>query len=162
MSKDDFFNLGPTDLFRGNLFADNGNGPDTYIPGAGDILAVPIGDNLIESNRVISIGNGATFVFQDNGDFTFNPNGAYDSLAPGEEASPITFLYTYFDEDENPLVSSARITLQVIGEAATAPIAQSDVFSIAEDGQVFASLFDDNGNGRDEGDGPLTPTYGSR
>ncbi|NER92226.1 Ig-like domain-containing protein [Moorena sp. SIO3A2] len=157
--QDDFFQVGQADPFQGNFFADNGSGADNYVPGEGETLLAVISNQFIPSNTLATFGNGSTFIFQENGDFVFDPNGAFDFLEPGEEGTPFEFTYSYFNESNRPTVSGAFITIQVVREAPTAPIAQSDVFSIAEDGQVFASLFDDNGNGRDEGDGPLTPTF---
>ena len=58
-----------------------------------------------------------------NGTFTYNPEGAFDSLKPGQQA---TDSFTYTVTDAAGLSSTATATITVLGPAAAAPTAYAD------------------------------------
>ena len=104
----------------GNVFADNGNGPDLGGP-LGDTDAILVGGVITgTATPVAGIGlatpvagdHGGTFVVQPNGAYAFNPGTAFDDLAPGE--TRITTV-TYMIDDGNGGTATAAFSVTVTG-----------------------------------------------
>ncbi len=134
---DDAFSVGAGDaITAGNLFADNGSGADAAVDGdAFTITAV----NGVEANVgvQITLASGALLTVNANGTFDYDPNGATVSDS---------FSYT-IDDGYTGGADTATVIITIISNVA--PVAQDDVFSVAEDGSVSGNVFADNGAGVD-------------
>jgi VCBS repeat-containing protein len=94
----------------------------------------------------VTLASGALVKLNSDGTFTYNPNGKFESLNPGQTATD-TFSYTIKDNQNN--ISTATVTMTING-AADAPDAVDDISSTDEDtittGNVKANDTDPNGD----------------
>ena len=107
----DTFTTNEDNAIGGNLFADNGNGVDADPDGALLTVTAVNGD----ANNVmiaVTLASGALIAVNRDGRFTYDPNGAFDSLADGETATD-SFTYTITDADGN--TDTATVTLTITG-----------------------------------------------
>ena len=98
------------------LFADNGNGVDVDIDGdTFDVIGVN-GAPLIVG-QPITLPSGALLTVNADGTFTYDPNGAFDSLDAGEQATD-QFSYQISDGvlDPNQPTFGEDLSLQRVGE----------------------------------------------
>ncbi|MEL6379914.1 MAG: choice-of-anchor Q domain-containing protein [Pseudomonadota bacterium] len=92
VAADDDFSVDAAAVLTGNLFDDNGNGPDlgsgaslTITMVRADMMEIPVGEETV-------LASGATIRVEVNGDFVYNPNGVFDSLAEGvSEIESLTY-----------------------------------------------------------------------
>ena len=70
------------------------------------------GGGTIDGATANALGSGATVVMATNGVFTYDTNGAFDSLAAGVTATD-TFTYTITDDDS--ATSTATVTVTITG-----------------------------------------------
>ena len=97
-------------MLNGSVFADNGSGPDSD-PDT-PLVVSAVNGNAANVNNPILLASGALLTVNANGDFTYDPNGAFDHLpAPGSGASNVsaidTFTYT--------VIPTASVTVTVTG-----------------------------------------------
>ncbi len=79
----------------GNVFSDNGNGPDS--DANGDTLTVSAVNGAAAAvGNEIMLPSGARLTLNSNGSFVYDPMGAFDDLSPGE-ADTDGFAYTVSD-----------------------------------------------------------------
>ncbi|MEA3002803.1 MAG: hypothetical protein QOH81_1591, partial [Sphingomonadales bacterium] len=74
----------------GNLFADNGGGND-YSPDGTPLQITAINGSAAAVGQQIVLPSGATLIVNADGSFTYNPNGAFDSLVPSSSGASNTF-----------------------------------------------------------------------
>ncbi|MBL1146194.1 MAG: tandem-95 repeat protein [Proteobacteria bacterium] len=114
----------------GNVLADNGNGADSDADG----------DTLSVTEETVTSAQGGTVTLLANGDFTYTP--ATDFV--GQDS----FDYTVSDGNGGTDTGTVTITVEEVVEN-TAPTAQDDSFTGAEDAAVTGNVLADNGNGAD-------------
>ncbi len=85
--------------------------------------------NSIPLGTVSQLPSGALLTVNADGTFTYNPNGAYDSLTSGESATE-TFTYTVIDSLGNVSTTPGTVTITV---TPTRPVAVNDAFSTTAD-----------------------------
>jgi|GEM_PF-1550280 len=84
-----------------------------------------------QSNHSITMPSGALLTVNSNGDISYDPNGKFESLNPGDTAqNPDQFTYTVSDAEGD--TSSATATVNISG-VADDPIAVDDTFTTDED-----------------------------
>ena len=108
--QDDAFTTAENAVLNGNVFADNGSGPDSD-PDT-PLVVSQVNGNPGNVNNPILLASGALLTVNANGDFTYDPNGAFDHLpAPGSGASNLSVIDT-FTYTVNP---TANVTVTVTG-----------------------------------------------
>jgi VCBS repeat-containing protein len=138
---DDFFDITEDDTISGNLFDDNGLGPDV-----GTLSIVEVDGVTTNVGELIILASGALLVVNADGSIAFNTNSVYDALSVGES---ITEFFSYTVEDTvNGGFHTAFVTITING-ANDLPLAFDDDFSTDEDTILSASVLIDNGFGAD-------------
>jgi VCBS repeat-containing protein len=85
--------------------------------------------NTIVLGAATLLPSGAELTVNTDGTFTYNPNGAFDSLTAGETATD-TFTYTVVDSLGNTSVTAGTVTISI---TPTRPVAVNDAFSTPAD-----------------------------
>lgn len=150
---DDRFATDQSNAILGDLFADNGAGPDVdddgdafsvvAVDGAAAQVGVPFAGEFTASSGQIFSGFLVTVLA--DGSFTFDPAGAFDSLPEGV-VEEVAISYTV--EDATGLQSTATITVDVTG-LNDAPIAAPDAVTVEEAADLTVLPLADNGAGPD-------------
>ncbi len=128
----------------GSVFAANPDTPDSD-PEGGALTVTRVDGSAATVGEQITLASGALFTLNDDGSFSFDPNGRFESLRTGDNAVE-TVDYTVAD----PLGATADATVTVtIAGVEDAPAAFDDGFSLLESATVSESVFTDNGSGAD-------------
>ena len=128
LARDDAINIDNLSAYSDNLFVDNGSGVD-FDPEAGSIAVSSVNGQESSVGSTIALGSGALLTVLENGDFTFDPNGAFDSLNAGETTTE-SFDYTIVDNQGKFATASVFAT---IGEGVNfAPVLRNQVFLVDE------------------------------
>lgn len=105
-AQDDEFDTDEESSILGNVLADNGNGideaPDFLRSGSVSLVSGPAGALVLDSN----------------GDFSYDPSGAYQHLAAGESEVD-SFTYEVEDADGDTNTATASITVTGVNDVAT-------------------------------------------
>ncbi|WGF89914.1 Ig-like domain-containing protein [Marinivivus vitaminiproducens] len=127
IAQDDDITASRTAIRSFDLFADHGNGADSDPDG--DRISVSRVENTISwVGKSFALESGARVQIQKDGTLIFNPNGAYDDLAPGESATE-TLAYTI--RDPGGSVDHASVEVTIEGPEAT--VDASGLYFRAED-----------------------------
>lgn len=102
---DDAFAVREDARLFGDLFADNGEGPDEGV----GVAITGVGDNGAVG-EMVTLASGATVTVEADGTFAYAQNGAFDSLGAGETATD-GFTYTVGDPDGRAAVGAVTITV---------------------------------------------------
>ncbi|MBD2561393.1 MULTISPECIES: beta strand repeat-containing protein [Nostoc] len=95
----------------GNILVNNGNGADSDPDG--DVLTVTqVNGNAAGVGNPITLASGAILTLNSNGEFLYNPNGQFETLAVGATASDS---FTYTITDGSSLTSTATVNLTING-----------------------------------------------
>jgi VCBS repeat-containing protein len=79
----------------GNLFADNGSGPDSD-PDGDPLTVSAVNGAAANVGTAVTLGSGALVTVQSDGTATYDPNGAFEALGAGD-ADTDSFDYTVSD-----------------------------------------------------------------
>ncbi|MFV2070790.1 MAG: Ig-like domain-containing protein, partial [Pirellulales bacterium] len=112
----------------------------------GDTLTITDFEGVTEKGALVSQATDGTLIY--------DPNGQFDTLAPGESTTD-SFTYTIEDTAGN-VASTATVSVTV--SRALPPIAQDDAVETDEETPLDINVLADNGNGPDtdpEGDDAL-------
>ncbi|WP_417391247.1 Ig-like domain-containing protein [Gimesia sp.] len=113
----------------GDLFADNLNDADVD-PDTGDSITVlEVNDNSASVGTQITLASGALLTVNADGTFSYDPNGAFEFLAPGDSTTD-SFTYTITDTHDATDTATVIITINGVNDA---PVAQDDAFITDED-----------------------------
>ncbi len=143
-------------VLNGDVLADNGNGADSD-PDASDTLTVSeVNGSAGDVGMQVMLASGALVTVNANGTFSYDPNGAFDTLPTGMTDTD-SFMYTI--SDGNGGTDTATVTVTITGVNGP-PVAQDDDVSTDEDTAVMGDVTADNGNGPDSDpdSDPLTVT----
>ncbi|WP_108259102.1 Ig-like domain-containing protein [Mangrovicoccus ximenensis] len=145
VAEDDAATTAASALLSGNLFLDNGAGPDSDPDG--DPISVTRVEGLAANvGQWVALASGARVRVQANGDYEFDPDGAFEAL-PGGGSRDVAFGYRI--EDGQGGFDEAVATVTVTGENG-APAARRNDYSGNEDAAISGNVIaDDTGNGRD-------------
>jgi len=128
-----------------DLFANNGGGPDADID-LGDVIAVTqVNGQAGNVGTPFVLASGALLTVQSDGTAAYDPNGAFELLAVGEDA---TDSFTYTIDDGQGGTDMATVSIDVNG-VNDAPDAVDDGFGVGVDTALSGNVLDDNGNGAD-------------
>ena len=142
---DDTITTDENSIVSGDLLADNLFGPDFDIDNGAILAVTEINGAPVFDGEVVPLASGAFLTIRANGTFDFDPAGAFESLAQGQDAFE-NFTYTLSDEFGATSTATAFVTITGVNDA---PTAFDDNFSVNEDAIFSFSLFDDNGFGAD-------------
>jgi len=111
IAESDSFLIVEDSILSGNLLAANGNGADSDPDG--DYLTVSaVNGEAAGINSQITLASGALLTANRDGRFVYDPNGAFDSLTPGEMATD-SFTYTVSDPRGNS--DTATVSVRIDG-----------------------------------------------
>jgi len=132
--------------FSDSVLTDNGNGVDAD-PDTTDTLTVTeVNGTAIVSGGTITLPSGALLTMNDDGTYSYNPNGQFESLAVTETTTD-SFSYTVDDGNGGTDTETVTITITGINDA---PTAQDDAETVGEDSVLTGeNVLADNGNGAD-------------
>ncbi|WGF88276.1 Ig-like domain-containing protein [Marinivivus vitaminiproducens] len=126
IAQDDDITASRTAIRSFDLFADHGNGADSDPDG--DRISVSRVENKINwVGKSFALESGARVQIQKDGTLIFNPNGAYDDLAPGESATE-TLAYTI--RDPGGSVDHASVAVTIEGPSGTDPVELADLAGV--------------------------------
>jgi len=122
VARDDHFSTDESTAVVGDLLRDNGEGPDSDADG--DLIHVTeLNGTPLVAGMEITLNSGALVSVQEDGEFSYDPNGQFDSLVNGETEFD-SFMYTITDGVET---STATVTITITGVgAATVSITATD------------------------------------
>ena len=129
----------------GSVFADNGSGADSDPVESDPISVTEVNGVAASVGNQITLPSGALLTVNSDGTYSYDPNGAFESLAVGETGSDS---FTYQISDGNGGFDTATASVSVTG-ANDAPVAQDDGFSTTQDTTLSDDLLADNGDGVD-------------
>ena len=141
---DDDFGADEDAAINGNVFDDNGFGPDEDVDGD-TFFVSEINGSVVDVGLPVAGDNGGQFIIADDGTFSFDPIGDFEFLAVGDSLDTAV---TYTIDDGFGGTSTAIVTVTVNG-VNDAPIAEDDFFFTDEDSPTGGNVFDDNDNGID-------------
>ncbi|WP_187782162.1 Ig-like domain-containing protein [Gimesia chilikensis] len=131
VAQDDAVDVNKEQEYNGNVFANNGSGVDSD-PDTSDTFDVTeVNGQTAAVNTEITLGSGALLTVNDDGSFTYDPNGQFDGLT-GLATATDSFNYTI--DDGNGGVDVATVTLTI--SANQAPIANIDIVATNEDTEL--------------------------
>ena len=124
---------------------------NTVDPEAGDPVVIDAGGTPVGAGETVTVPGtgGGIFTIASDGTASFDPNGEFETLAPGES---VDVTLTYSVEDANGAQVSSTITITVTG-VNDAPDAVDDTAVTDEDTPVTIPVLD---NDSDPEDDPLT------
>jgi len=128
---DDLFITVEENLVVGNLFADNGAGPDAD-PNADPISIAAIDGVPVVGDAEIALASGAVVTVSEDGSFSYAASDDVDALSEGVSIAD-TFAYVVTDPSGETDVGDVEV---VIGGANDAPIARADEEGTDEDTPV--------------------------
>jgi len=129
----------------GDVLADNGAGADSD-PDAGDTLTISEVDGVAgDVGSQVTLASGALLTLNANGSFSYDPNGAFESLAIGASDTD-SFAYTVSDGNGGTDTATATVTISGVNAA---PVAADDAVAVSEDATLAGDVLADNGAGAD-------------
>ncbi len=130
---DDEFSTFEDQTVIGDVFDDNGNGPDND-PDGHSFSVINDGTLITSAGGVVTL--------DDNGEFTYNQQNQFASLGDGQTATD-SFIYQISDSGFPQLTRSATVTITITG---INEVVAADDDVVAFDNQVLTgNLFADNG-----------------
>ena len=127
VARDDAFATDENNGIGGNVFADNGKGPDSD-PDNDQITVSAVAGLPGNVGTSIAGSNGGLFNIGSNGVFSFQPNGDFDTLPAGQTA---TSSISYTIDDGNGGTATATVTVTITG-VNDAPVASDFTTALDE------------------------------
>ena len=140
----------PSQIVGNVITGDTGNGTDTD-PDGDELTVSEVNGDPAGVGQPVAGSDGGLVTINPDGTVSFDPNGAFDELGEGEEA---TTTVTYTVTDPDGAESTATVTFTVTGTN-DAPTAVADVFTADEDDITDLGNVVD-ANDTDPEDDPLT------
>lgn len=128
-----------------DLFANNGGGIDTDVDQLDMITVSEVNGQVSNVGVAFLLSSGALLTVASDGSADYDPNGAFEFLAAGEDLSDS---FTYTISDGNGGTDTATVTIDVNGEN-DAPDTVDDSFGVSVDGNLSGNVLSDNGAGAD-------------
>ena len=134
-ARDDEDITAASSVLAGNVFFNNNNGLDNDPDG--DTISLVLGGDVSAIGSQITLASGALLTLNANGTYLYDPNGSFDSLAPGQST---TDSFDYAISDPSGETDIATVTITVLG-VNDAPTASNDSFTGSEDAALDIDLF---------------------
>jgi VCBS repeat-containing protein len=115
IARDDLFTISEDSVLTGDVLRNNGNGRDRDPDGDPLVVAQVNGDDTA-IGAPVTLPSGALLTLNEDGTFAYDPNGAFDSLTTGEQATD-TFTYTISDGRGGTATASVIITIDGLNNA---------------------------------------------
>lgn len=97
----------------GNLFADNGVGEDSDVDDGDTFRIIEVDGVSVDDDPIeVVLDSGALLTINEDGTFTYDPNGAFDDLEADEMA---TDTFEYAIEDDYDGTDTAIVTIEITG-----------------------------------------------
>ncbi len=143
---DDAFTVAFGETLSANLFADNGNGPDTDPEGTPFILTAINGQSLADGAVTFTLASGALVTAEADGTLFYDPSTVDRSTVTQD-----SFTYTVSDGTDSA-AALVRIDLPPSDGPMPVdqpPLARPDAFVVDEDTELTGNVTADNGAGPD-------------
>ncbi|TWT85940.1 PKD domain protein [Posidoniimonas polymericola] len=119
LAEGDAFNVGEDDTdVSGNLFSDNGSGPDADPDGVAPLKVIAVNGVAADVGAEIPVAGGGLLTVNADGTFSYKPAGEFENLDDGDSAD-VSFTYTVEDSSTPPMsdatLSTATVTITVNG-----------------------------------------------
>ena len=98
-------------LLSGDVFANNGSGPDSD-PDGDALTVTAVNGSATNVGQAVTLTSGALLTLNADGTFTYNPNGQFEQLNNGDTDTD-SFVYTLGDGSD--LADSATVTITING-----------------------------------------------
>jgi VCBS repeat-containing protein len=128
VAADDDFTTDEDSAVAGDVLADNGHGAD-FDPGGDPLTVTEVNGVAADVGNLVVLPSGALLTLNADGTSTYDPNGQFEELAPGEEDVD-AFEYTI--EEPGGLSDSATVTITITG-VDDPPVAVDDTATVEED-----------------------------
>ena len=133
-------------ILGASVLADNGNGADSDVDTSDSLMVTAVNGSGASVGSQIVLASGALLTLGSDGMFDYDPNGAFETLAVGQNG---TDSFNYTISDGNGGSDTATVTIDIAG-VNDAPVAQDDSFLTDEDTAILGGdVLADNGNGAD-------------
>ncbi|MCB1814214.1 MAG: tandem-95 repeat protein, partial [Candidatus Competibacteraceae bacterium] len=150
LAQDDAFSTDEDTPITGNdVLVDNGNGPDSD-PDSDPLSVSQVNGSAFTSGVAFALPSGALLSMNSNGSFDYDPNGAFEALALGQQGQD-SFDYTLADGQGGTATATVTITIEGVDDP---PVAVDDTASVTEDDP--ATTIDILGNDTDVDGGPIS------
>ncbi|MEZ5594499.1 MAG: cadherin-like domain-containing protein [Gammaproteobacteria bacterium] len=150
LAQDDAFSTDEDTPITGNdVLVDNGNGPDSD-PDSDPLSISQVNGSAFTSGVAFALPSGALLSMNSNGSFDYDPNGAFEALALGQQDQD-SFDYTLADGQGGTDTATVTITINGVDDP---PVAADDTASVTEDD--LATTIDVLGNDTDVDGGPIS------
>jgi VCBS repeat-containing protein len=127
VAQNDAFATNEDTTVNGNVLADNGNGPDDDIDG--DPLTVThVNGSTANVGTQIVLASGALLLLNADGSFSYDPNGQFEALGPGDSAQD-SFTYTISDGQGGSDTATVTLTINGVNDA---PVATDSLIATNE------------------------------
>ncbi len=125
----------------GNVFSDNGNGPDSDANGDALTVSAVNGAAAAVGNEIM-LPSGARLTLNSNGSFVYDPMGAFDDLSPGE-ADTDGFTYTTTDGKGGSATATVSIGIDGLTDVIRGTPQEDDLTGTDGDDLIYALASDD-------------------
>ena len=133
-AQDDAVTTDEDSVLNGSVLADNGSGADS--DAEGDALTVTaVNGSAVAVGTQIALNSGALLTLNANGTFSYDPNGAFESLGVGASD---TDSFTYTVDDGNGGSETATVTVTIDG-VNDAPVLVNAFLNVVEGGSTVLS-----------------------
>ncbi len=126
---DDAVSTGESTVLNGDVLVANPTTPDSD-PEGDTLIVTEVDGNAADVGVQVTLASGALLTVNANGTFTYDPNGAFDSLGDGESDTD-SFTYTV-DDGSGTCSATATVTVTINGNN-SCPTAVDDAVSTDED-----------------------------
>ena len=146
IAQDDLVGTDEDTVLNGDVLADNGNGIDDD-PNGDSLTVIEVNGSVSNVDTQIGVG-GSLLTVNSDGTFEFDPNGDWDFLAQGDQAS-MGSGFDYKISDGNGGESTATVTIAIDG-VNDDPVAVDDgdgslaAIFVDEDSEINPSFYKDN------------------
>jgi len=120
VAQNDQFATDANTAFAGNVLADNGNGVDVDSE-SNPLSVIELNTDAAAMGIVTVIASGALVQLDSDGVFTYDPNGQFKALIPGESTTD-SFAYTISDGNERTDTAIVTVTIDGVNDLPTGTV----------------------------------------
>ncbi|MEI4235188.1 Calx-beta domain-containing protein, partial [Roseovarius sp. D22-M7] len=137
VAADDAFTTDEDTALAGDLFADNGAGPDSDADGDSfSVTAASVGGVALTLGVATELAGGGRLTVGSDGSLAFDPDGDFEALGTGETAT-VEISYTIADDDGS---DDATATISIAGVNDAPGITSGAAFTVPENQTAIGSV----------------------